>query len=297
MENIAINKARELLINSGFSKFKDKGEIEKALDRIYVCSSKQELYELYLKKTGIEYDGDLKGFNNSGISYLAPISTEHEIIHETLHTLSSKYDEHGKKVKNGIEVENTRFGSQVNEGITEYLSYKLSGKDTGIYALEKSFFAQIDESFSKFFDDEDALIKMYCENNTNMFKDFLQTCLSKDKNCFEDLYANFSFMNKQKIDELTARINKGAKKVIKSREFDKKHPILSKLKSRILGKNKDKNKNKDNNLLNSTSIEAESSLEYLKEEVYKPGENENIEYNNINKDRKITKEIDDNLVK
>lgn len=272
-KNMIIAKAKEIILNSPFAKYKSYEDINNALEKVYVCKSKEELYELFFQKTGKRYDAELKGFNNNQISYLEQEASEHEVIHEVLHSLSSTFNNNGNRLTNGVELKNSRFGAQLNEGLTEYLAYKLSGKDTRIYKEGKSFFEQIDENFSKYFNNESALVDMYCNNKVEMLKEYMQVCLSKNKNSFEELYENFSFMNQAEINSLVNNINKGAQKILKSREFFLKHPMLGKIKSALV-------RNKNVTLLSGALTEGNSNVERvsseiqdLKSKVYGPGEN------------------------
>lgn len=233
MRNEKLEEAKKYLVNSNIANFVSEDEINKAVDNSYICDSKDELYQLYESKTGIEYDGALKGFNNGSKNYFPPDFTTHAAIHETLHTLSSTFNEEGKRLVNGIEVKDSAFGRFVNEGITEYLTTKICNEPPEAYLVEVSFFKNIDDNFSKYFESNIALEDMYINNRTDMLKEFVNSSLNKEDINFDDICNNFLFYNQEKMCSITSKINKGCKKILKRREFDKKHPILSKIRNKI----------------------------------------------------------------
>lgn len=294
MREERLQKTKEYIMSSNIANFVSEDKIDNAIDNSYICSSKNELYELYESKTGIEYDGILKGFNNGSKNYFPPDFTLHAAIHETLHTLSSTFDENGKRLKNGIEVKGTNFGRFVNEGLTEYLTTKICNEPPEAYSIEVSFFKNIDENFSKYFESDMALEDMYINNKMDMLKEFVNLSLNKEDINFDDICNNFLFYDQEKMDSIASKINKGAKKILKRREFDKKHPTLSKIRNKLF-------KN-DNKLMLSASensgdnfpeeISKNHMIDNLKSGVYSPEEINN----NSKTERENSREIDENFL-
>lgn len=293
MRNERLEEAKQYFMNSNIANLVSEDKINKAIDNSYVCGSEKELYDLYQSKTGTEYDGTLKGFNNGSKNYFPPDFTPHAAIHETLHTLSSTFNEEGRRLVNGIEVKDTVFGRFVNEGLTEYLTTKICNEPPEAYSIEVSFFKNIDENFSKYFESDMALEDMYINNKTDMLKEFVNLSLNKEDINFDDICNNFLFYDQEKMDSIAGKINKGSKKILKRREFDKKHPTLSKIRNKLF--------KKDANLMLDTPKEDEKfknevsqnkMIDDLKSGVYSP---EEINYN-YKTERENSREIDENFL-
>ena len=191
MRNERLEEAKQYFMNSNIANLVSEDKIDKAIDNSYVCGSEKELYDLYQSKTGTEYDGTLKGFNNGSKNYFPPDFTPHAAIHETLHTLSSTFNEEGRRLVNGIEVKDTVFGRFVNEGLTEYLTTKICNEPPEAYSIEVSFFKNIDENFSEYFESNMALEDMYINNKTDMLKEFVNLSLNKEDINFDDIKLEF----------------------------------------------------------------------------------------------------------
>lgn len=229
MKNNIIKEAQEKLYNSSISKYLNKDVIDNAIEKIYICESEEELYQKYQQITGFRYDGNLKGFNNHQISYIPNNSDVHTVIHEILHTLSSEFDENGKRTVNGIQgnTKEKNFGVFVNEGLTDYLASKISNKQVDIYKNEKVFFQEIEENMSNFFEDKDILFDIYLNKDISRLEGFVDTCIGTGS--LKNIYDNYEFMNYDEITKLSHQINFNAKKIINVRNFSRKHPFLSKI--------------------------------------------------------------------
>lgn len=284
MNNELIEKSKELIMASSIGKYINEERINEALKNIYICNSKKELYDIYEEKTGKKYDGDLLGVNNAGISYFTKDSEPHAVIHEILHTLSSTFDKNGSRIKNGIyDKTKGKFTNDLNEGLTEYLTYKITGTYNNIYIQGKGLFNGIEESFNRFFQDENALLKIYFENDLQSLGTFINQTLSqkvlkqviigndkgdiakrkmqglKDTNSFKYICDNIVFLDNNRIQKLTDTMNKETQKILKDRELEKKHPLLFKIKIKILGKN--------NNKLMLSESESFKEEKSIKEEI------------------------------
>ena len=210
MENVNILKARELIYNSPIMNYVSIEDVEKQLSEIYIFDTEEKFMQEY----GGEYIGGgiLKGFNRNNKNYLNPrYVSPHVIIHEVLHGLSSKFDKDGHRIVNGISgLDKTNFGVMVNEGLTDYLSSKISGEQQNHYIEGKWFFEAIEQSLIKEYNNPNILYEIYINNRVDILQDFLNKY--GGKNCFEYFYNNYLFLGKEKMDEFTSKINKRFKR-------------------------------------------------------------------------------------
>ena len=313
MENDLIIKAKELMINSSIGQYIGEEKIDEALK--YVCESQDEMYDLYKEKTGIEYDGYLAGFNNAGVSYFCNDSEPHAVIHEILHTLSSTFNSNGNRIKNGIANKNKGFENQLNEGLTEFLTYKTTGNYTNMYKEGKGLFRGIEKSFNEYFEDENALLKIYFENDSNSLEQFINKTLPKKsiikfiknnsnkdsvkskidevKNIesFEYIYNNLLFLKVEQITSLTEIINKETNKIIKDRKLEKNHPFIFKIKNKILGNKEDKlmlpEYNEDNKSMKNEVSKLSKTIDESVQERTKNVIEENIDYKEIDDGKEL----------
>lgn len=260
MENEMIKKAKEKVLNSPVVKYVSEEKINLAFEKIYICNSREELYEKYYEINNKKYDGFLKGFNNNEVSYIINDGSIHELIHEIFHTLSSEFKD-GHRIVNGIQGEMNKgnFGSFVNEGLTDFLASKLSGEKDLAYKEQRILFEEIEEGISNFFESEDILFDIYLNKDTERLKYFIDSCVKEGT--FDEIYNQYEFLNKEKRLQMAEKINKGAQKLIKKREFYKKHPFLAKIANRI-GKNNNTNipTLKSANIINYKNEDLSSKL-------------------------------------
>lgn len=287
MENEMIQKAKEKILNSPVAKYVSEDKINLAFEKIYICNSREELYEKYYEINNRKYDGFLKGFNNNEVSYIINDGSIHELIHEIFHTLSSEFKD-GHRIVNGIQGEMNKgnFGSFVNEGLTDFLASKLSGEKDLAYKEQRILFEEIEESISNFFESEDILFDIYLNKDTERLKYFIDS--SVKEGTFEEIYNQYEFLNKEKRLEMAEKINKGAKKLIKKREFYQNHPFLAKIVNKI-----SKNNNtyipalKPANIINSNNEDLSSKLKEAIipiKDIQTPEKDEKIEEKQINEE-------------
>lgn len=182
-----------------------------------------------MKRLGQYFDGNLEGFNNTTGNYVGPNGTPHTIIHEVLHDLSSRFDENGHRTVNGITgIEPSNFGNMLNEGLTDYLSAKISGEKPRHYHEGHNLFSKLENSAINYYEDEEILFSIYLNNRNDIFEEFLDK--NARKGTYKNLYDNYLFMNKEKVNDLTKKVGKGVKKNIRLRYVKK---ILDKLKNLI----------------------------------------------------------------
>ena len=203
MSNIITEDARKKIYNSSVMKFVSEEKVEEALKNIVIYDNKTNFYKAFGSN---EYDGGvLEGFNRNGVSYLSPEATAHTVIHEVLHTLSSKFDEEGHRTINGISAEGKyNFSNQMNEGATDYLASKISGESPRNYIQGHKLFSKMEPELIRFSSNKDVVMQMYLQNNVDFFNKFLNKFAGKNE--FENLYNNFLFMNDQKIDKMIGKI-------------------------------------------------------------------------------------------
>lgn len=209
MNNSILEDARKKIYNSGVTRFVSKEKIDEALKNIVIYENKADFYKSFGSN---EYDGGvLEGFNRNGISYLSPEATAHTVIHEVLHTLSSKFDEKGHRIVNGISAEGKyNFSNQMNEGATDYLASKISGESPRNYIQGHKLFSKLEPQLIRFSDNQDVLMQMYLQNNVDFFNKFMDKFAGKNE--FENLYTNFLFMNDQKVDKMILKIKNNLNK-------------------------------------------------------------------------------------
>ena len=96
MENINIQRARELLYSSPLLKYVTKEQIEQELKNIYIYQTEEE-FNIACGFKELMAGGKFYAFNRNGQNHFNPkYVTPHKIIHEVLHGLSKKYDEQKK---------------------------------------------------------------------------------------------------------------------------------------------------------------------------------------------------------
>lgn len=230
-----VQDAKNKIYNSELIKFISSEKIENAFSKIHTFNNINDLLEAYGRP---DYDNErLEGFNRKGESYLGPYATAHTAIHEVLHTLSSKFDNNGHRIENGISGDcSLRFSNQVNEGITDYLSCKISGESPRNYIQGNRLFAKLEPIMAKFTKNPDILMQIYLNNDVEFMKNFLNH-FGKE-NTFEELYDQFLFKNDDEIDELLKPVNKNLNKYLKNVEKKEKWAGFVKRFKNIFSKNK-----------------------------------------------------------
>ena len=232
-----VQDAKNKIYNSELMKYVKPEKIEEAFKNIYVYNDREEFLKVYGKD---DYnDGMLEGFNRKNGSYLGPDATAHTAIHEVMHSISSKFDDKGHRIVNGIMGDGKlRFADQVNEGMTDYISSKISGEIPRHYIQGHKIFERLEPTFIKYTKNPNIFMQMHINNDVQFMHDFLNTFGKKD--LFENLYNNFLFLSDKDIDDLVKPLEKNVNKYMKktARE-DKVNNIFNKIKN-IFNKNKPK---------------------------------------------------------
>ena len=235
MDYNLVQDAKNKIYNSELIKFVSSEKIENAFSKIHTFNNINDLLEAY---GGPDYDNErLEGFNRKGESYLGPYATAHTAIHEVLHTLSSKFDNNGHRIENGISGDGSlRFSNQVNEGITDYLSCKISGELPRNYMQGNRLFAKLEPIMVKFTKNPDILMQIYLNNDVEFMKNFLNHFGKENK--FEELYDEFLFKRDNEIDELLKPVYKNVNKYVKKMVRKEKLTEFANRFKNIFSKNK-----------------------------------------------------------
>lgn len=209
MNNI-LNDARNIIYNSQISKYCSEEELNKAFSKIYVFEDREDFQKAY--GSNISNDDVLEGFNRANGSYLGPKATTHTVIHEVLHALSSKFDDQGHRIQNGIQGEqNYNFANQINEGATDYIASKLSGERPRHYIQGHKLFSRLEAMMIKDTNNPDILIETYLNNDVEYMKSFFDRYGKKGD--FENLYENFLYMDDTKMNQMLDNVEKKLNRV------------------------------------------------------------------------------------
>lgn len=271
MENVNILKARELIYKSPIIEYISIKDIEEQLRNIYIFDTEEE----FLEEFGGECIGGgiPKGFNRNNKNYLNPkYISPHVIIHEILHGLSSEFDQFGHRTINGIQgLTKTDFGVFVNEGLTDYLATKISKEPQRHYLHGQWFFGAIENSLAKECYNPEILFEIYLNNRVDILESFLNKY--GGKGTFEEIYNNFLYYSKEKMNELTNKINR------RFERENRKKEILNAIKN-LFGLNKIKRLSERNEITESKeNISLSSTKNEFKEEI----KVDDYEYPNIKK--------------
>lgn len=173
-----VNEAKCKIYNSELMKYTTTERVEKAFSKIHIYDYITDLLKAYGKS---DYDNEkLEGFNRNGESYLGPYATKHTVIHEVLHTLSSKFDSNGHRTVNGIAGDGSlRFSNEINEGITDYIACKISGEKPRNYRQGNRLFSKLEPMMIKYTKDSNILMKIYLNNDVKFMEDFLENFCGK----------------------------------------------------------------------------------------------------------------------
>lgn len=209
MNNI-LNDARNIIYNSQISKYCSEEELNKSFSKIYVFEDRKIFQKAY--GSNISNDDVLEGFNRSNGSYLGPKATSHTVIHEVLHALSSKFDDQGHRIKNGIQGDqNYNFANQINEGATDYIASKLSGERPRHYIQGHKLFSRLEPLMIKASNNPNILIETYLNNDVEYMKSFFDRYGKKGD--FENLYENFLYMDDTKMNQMLDNVEKNLNRV------------------------------------------------------------------------------------
>lgn len=232
-----VNEAKCKIYNSELMKYTTTERVEQAFSKIHIYDYITDLLKEYGKS---DYDNEkLEGFNRNGESYLGPYATKHTVIHEVLHTLSSKFDSNGHRTVNGIAGDGSlRFSNEINEGITDYIACKISGEKPRNYRQGNRLFSKLEPMMIKYTKDSNILMKIYLNNDVKFMEDFLENFCGKKS--FDEIYDNFLFRRDDEIDALLKPIDKNLDKYLKKMERKNKWiNLISRFKNKML-KNKAK---------------------------------------------------------
>lgn len=232
-----VNEAKCKIYNSELMKYTTTERVEQAFSKIHIYDYITDLLKEYGKS---DYDNEkLEGFNRNGESYLGPYATKHTVIHEVLHTLSSKFDSNGHRTVNGIAGDGSlRFSNEINEGITDYIACKISGEKPRNYRQGNRLFSKLEPMMIKYTKDSNILMKIYLNNDVKFMEDFLENFCGKKS--FDEIYNNFLFRRDDEIDALLKPIDKNLDKYLKKMERKNKWiNLISRFKNKML-KNKAK---------------------------------------------------------
>ena len=229
MANI-VQEAKQKIYHSEVMLYVTPEQVEAAFQKIYIYNNKEEFYSAYGRS---DYGGKgLEGFNRSNGSHInLEEATAHTVIHEVMHALSSEFDKDGHRIKNGIMGDkNQAFANQVNEGITDYLSAKISGEKIRHYRQGNLFFERLEPLIIKYTKSPSALMKIYLSNDVAFLEEFLN--YYGKGNLHEEIYENLLFMNDEKIHNKMDQVEKNLNKDLARKERREKiQNIINKIKN------------------------------------------------------------------
>lgn len=286
MEDNIISSAKKLMMNSSIIKIRDKKEIEKVLENAYLFPMEKDFYDEY-GKHDFNYSYDrLEGFNKNGKIYLNPMfATPHSVIHHALHVLSSKYNENGEKVADGIQLDTENWREKMlNEGLTDYLARKISKEETRAYKAGNYFFENMDKITTKRYN-EDYLMKIYLTNNQEKLRNFFREYGGEEIE--ESVFKRKGILGKKEIEQYLCKIDKKVDKEIKQEKIINKIKKIFRISSnrQLAEKNDRKNEEKEKN---------EEKFNYFKSLKVEVNNEKNMGQNSKDKtkakDRKIKKE-------
>lgn len=203
--NDILAQAKKIVYNSPIMKYCTEENLNLAFSKIHVIENREDFQKAYGRI--ISKDDKIEGFNRADGSYMGPDATVHAVIHEVLHAISSKFDNQGHRIQNGIQGEEPyNFAGQINEGATDYIAAKLSGEEPRHYIRGHKLFSRLEPLMIKDTNNPDILIEVYLNNNVEYIKNFFNRYGKKGE--FENLYDNFLFMDDSKMDEMFNRIEK-----------------------------------------------------------------------------------------
>lgn len=231
-----VQQAKSIIYNSSIMQYIPQDKIEEAFSHIYVYDNKEDFLREY-GRDDFDKNDRLEGFNRSKGSYLGPDATVHTVIHEVLHGISSKFDEQGHRIENGIQGNyNLQFAGQVNEGITDYLSVKLSGEKPRHYIQGHKLFSMLEPMMAEYTKNPDILMQIYLNKDVNFIHDFLN--YFGKENTFEQLYGKFLFMRDNELENMMQGVKKGLHKYTKKRERKEKINNLGNKIKELFSRNK-----------------------------------------------------------
>lgn len=287
MNHNLVQDAKNKIYNSELMLYINPEKIEEAFKKIHVYTNKEEFISAY----GNNYDdyGILEGFNRNGESYIGPDATAHTVIHEVMHTISSKFDNNGHRTINGISGNREKgFGIQINEGMTDYLASKISGEDPRHYIEGHKLFAKLEPMMIKYTKDSNIFMQIYINNDVKFIQDFLN--YFGKENTFEELYDRFLYKDDKEIDKLLKPVEKNVNRYVKKVERKEKLTnILDKVKN-IFSRNKVKmlTEGKQDNIQQINSHEQfvnDYNINNFKTNMTEKDEEMYMIYNNKNKDK------------
>ena len=257
-----IKETRKLMMESSVSKIKSKEEISKILDNTQLFSTEKAFYEKYGDIDFKYYYNELEGFNREEKIYLNPTyATPHSIIHHAMHILSRKYDEKGNIKAEGIQYNMKSWNEKMlNEGLTEYLTSKISGEERRVYKEEKYFFEKLGEITKKRYN-EDYLMEIYLNNKQKELRRFIKEYGGKEIE--EEIFEKAGIIGKKEIDKSIKKISKKVDRKIRQEKIIEDFKKIFRIddKKRLEEKNYQlKSNTSENNkyeYLNSLKIEKE----------------------------------------
>lgn len=225
MANI-IQEAKQKIYHSEVMLYVTPEQVEKAFQKIHLYSNVEE----YKRTHGITHN-NMEGANNSEGIYISPEATAHTVIHEVLHELSSEFGKDGHRIKNGIMGNKKQaFANQVNEGLTDYLSAKISGEKIRHYRQGHILFGRLEPMIVKYTKSPSALMQIYLSNDVGFLESFLN--YYGKENLYDEIYENFLFMNDEKINDKMDKVEKNLNKDLAKRDRKEKiENIINKIKS------------------------------------------------------------------
>lgn len=213
-------QAFNLIQESFLMNYYDTRVIDNQLSNTVIIDNELEFMNLY----GHDKDIYLEGFNRNNKMYVGPKGTPHTVIHELLHNLSSSFAEN-KRVLNGLENKKIGCLNWINEGLTDYLSTKISKEPERHYLQGVRFFRGLDSILNEIYGQNQILFESYICNNTYFLENFINnycTYKYKDKIInWNEFVENFVFFDNNMIDGIINNLHKNILKNTKKSIFNR----------------------------------------------------------------------------
>ena len=170
--------ARQLLKESGILEYIDEKSMEQVFSNIHILKSSEELRQK--EDQFLTSDESIEGFNMRGHIFVGPQATPHTIIREFLKVQSKITDENGRIIKKGIiQIGNNSGERELNDGILEYLTAKISGDISKYHHISSHIFKEIEPLMIKHTGNPNILMETLLKNG-NAVHEFISRFSVKD---------------------------------------------------------------------------------------------------------------------
>ena len=270
-------RTKELIEESGMIKYTDSKRIEQLFENIHIFETEEELQE----KQGIFISSSetIEGFSIDRHIFVGPEATPHTIIREILRELSTQRDENGTVTCKGIIRDERSDGEQeLNNGLIEYLSTKVSGEYSKYHDISKTIFAQLETIMIDYSKNPNILMRTLLKNSNYVHNFMIK--FAKLETAYQLLHGVNFMANDDILDKYVEEVKKNYHKYTKIEQFKskiKRALFPRKRKALIEGKTQiSKNANGEwrkgyevnTESKNNNPVNVNSNEEYKKDEGY-----------------------------